>query len=145
MSAIKTIATILHNDIELVHKELLLHSNRNSKKKIFKSVLRTQCIQINDQMETNDDVTINDEEANFISKSFQLFSSLYCVNFVFRKPLIMEISKLLVRYKIPEAVAMSVYNKILKFLKCDSQSLMDTKSIVHWVSEWILDGNNYCL
>lgn len=130
MAAIKCISFILTSDIE---KDELIEA-RELKKRIFKGILDSHAITYTDDvMETEKD---SDDEFNKISSHVQLFSSIFCVNFIMRKPLIFEMSKLIFCHKIPDEVALKIFNKILKFLKCDAGSLFDTNSIAHLLLQW---------
>lgn len=91
-----------------------------------------------DQMET--DEQNDDENATIIASFFQLYSSLFCVSFLLRKPIILQMSKLVLQYKLSDETASSVFNKILSFLNCKADSLMDSNSIVDLSSKWIKLG-----
>lgn len=129
MAAIKCISSILASDIE---KDELKEA-RLLKKKIFGKIIKKYEIKY-DEMET--DIESDDEEFNQISSHIQLFTSIFCVNFILRKPIIYEMSKLVVRHKLPDETSLKIFQKFLKFLKCDAESLFDSNSIVHLLFQW---------
>lgn len=134
MEAIKTISFILQSDVDLNQFDQL-GAARQSKKKIFNKILAQQKIEYASQaeMEVDDD----DTRANEIAAYFQLFSSLFCSNFLFRKQIIFEMSKLVLRYQVPAEMASKIFAKILTFLKCNADSLMDTNSLVFLIMKWL--------
>lgn len=138
MAAIKAIAYILFNDIESHDDFSQLQSARRSKKKIFAAVFERHQIKITGGAMEVDDT--DDEEVNSIASSLQLFTSLFCVNFNLRKPLILEISKLVLRYNFSEDASLTIFEKILAFLKCDAQSLIDSNSVEYLLTQWIVYG-----
>lgn len=69
---------------------------------------------------------------------FQLYTSLFCANFHLRKPMIFEISKLFCRQKLTDPLALDCFGKILSFLKCNVNSLMDSNNMLHLISKWIV-------
>lgn len=77
-----------------------------------------------------------DQLESKISTYIQLFSSLFCASFVLRKSIIFETSKLVLRFKLSGVVASRIYQKIVNYLKCDANSLMDTNSLVHLIMQW---------
>lgn len=135
MEAIKTIGFILHSDIE---QETLM-SDRESQKKISEIIFRKHHIDYTtEEMETDDGN--DDEKANKIASHLQLYTSVFCVNFLFRKPIILEISKVVLHFKLSAEMALKLFGKILTFLNCAPDSLMDSNSIVHFSSQWIKLG-----
>lgn len=139
MAAIKCIGFILHSDIEKTHNQTL--ADRRSKQNIYELISRDQSVPYSeDAMDT--DVADCDKVANEISSYLQLFSSIFCVNFILRKPIILEMTKLVLRYNLSEAMAQKMFNKVLAFLKCDAMSLMDSNSIVDLLSQCITNGIN---
>lgn len=135
MAAIKTVSFILHSDIELD----TLMSDRESQKKISEIIFRKHHIDYtSEEMETDDGN--DDEKTNKIAGHLQLHISIFCVNFLFRKPIILEISKVILHFKLSEKTAQKLFNKLLKFLNCAPDSLMDSNSIVHFSSQWIRLG-----
>jgi hypothetical protein len=140
MATVKTLAFILYNDIESVDEFAHLRSARRSKRDIFKNLFKDHQIKISvDSMEVDD---TDDVEVNTIASSLQLFTSLFCVNFILRKPIILEISKLILRYNFSNEAALKIFEKILAFLKCDAQSLIDSNSIENLLTQWIIYGLN---
>ena len=139
MAAIKTIGYILHSNIEQDQEASSLKRARQSRSNILKNILNTQKIQYSGaDMET--DTENDDDEVNDIACHLQLFSTIFCVNFTMRKPMILEISKMVLRYNLSESTTMKIFNKILDFLKCDAKSLMDANSLIHLLSQWINIG-----
>lgn len=139
MAAINALSFILRSDIENVSDFDQTRSARNSRLDIFKEFFNNQSVTFSGtEMET--DWQSDDVETNEISSHVQLFSSLLCANFILRKPIIFELSKLVLRYKLPLDLATRIFEKILKQLKCDAKSLMDTNGIVHLVSQWLNNG-----
>lgn len=67
----------------------------------------------------------------------QLYSSLFCASFHLRKPMIFNISKLFCREKYSEDIRRKCFEKILKFLKCEVESLMDNYVLQYMMSNWI--------
>lgn len=131
MAAIKCISFILNSDIE---KDEILEA-RELKKRVLKKILDKYAIPYNENlMETK--IETDDDEFNKVSSLVQLFSSIFCVNFIMRKPIIFEMSKLPRRYRLTDEVVLNIYRKILKFLKCDAESLFDSNSIVHLLLQW---------
>lgn len=139
MEAIKTVSYILLSDIEQNSEFGEMRSPRSSKNDIFRSIFDAHRIVYNvNEMETN--AQKDDEETNRVASCIQLFTSLFCVNFCLRKPIIFEISKVFLRHQLPEELAANVFNKMLTYLKCDVGSLMDSNSVIHLISTWINDG-----
>lgn len=140
MAAIECLGNILHNDIE--HRadlQVALEVRRN-KKKIYKKIMNDHMIRYNDnQMEVTESP---DEETNKIAGYLQLFTTIFCHNFVFRKQLIFELSKLVMLFKLSEETAMKIFKKMLKFLNCNAQSLMDSNNLVHLLSQWFMHAYN---
>lgn len=131
MAAINCISFMLNSDIE---KSEVVQA-RELKKRIFGNIVRDHSVKYDgDEMEA--DVVNDDAEINDISSRLQLFTSIFCANFIMRKPIILEMSKLIFRYKLQNDVALKIFNKILTFLKCDANSLMDSNSIVNLLSQW---------
>lgn len=139
MAAIKTVGFILHSDIEQIQETSQLKLARKSRAEIFENIMSSQSVQYNGA-EIDIDVESDDTESNEIAGYLQLFSTVFCVNFILRKPIMLEMSKLMLRYKISETTAIMMFNKILTFLKCDAPSLMDTNSLIHLLSQWINIG-----
>lgn len=138
MEAIKTLSFILHSDIERRQEFDQTNAARKCKSDIFKKIFASQKVLLDgNEMETDN---VNDDAANYIATSLQLFSSLYCTNFMLRKPIIFEISKLVLGYKLTETLTKKCYDKINAFLKCDAESLMDSNNIVHLMSQWLNNG-----
>lgn len=139
MEAIKTVSFILHSDVELSQEFDQMGAARLSKKKIFKQILAQQKIEYDSEaagMEVDED----DTRANEIAQYSQLFSSLFCSSFILRKDTIFEMSKLIMRYQVPAEMASKIFAKILTFLKCDADSLMDTNSLVCLIMRWFNSG-----
>lgn len=136
MATIKTISYILYSDIE---QDNLL-SDRKSIKIIADKIFKKQCIVYNGPITMETDKYFDDEQNNQISCFLQLYTSVFCVNSMLRKPIILEISKLILKYNITEDVSLRMFNKMLNFLKCAATSLMDSNSIVDLSSHWIKNG-----
>lgn len=138
MEAIKTLSFILHSDIERRNEFDQTNAARKCKNEIFRKIFASQKITLDGNERETD--LMSDDTANCIASSLQLFSSLYCTSFMLRKPIIFEISKLVLGYKLTENTSKKCFNKINVFLKCDAESLMDSNSIVHLMSEWLNNG-----
>lgn len=138
MAAIKIICVILQNDIENCDSYESSTAGRNSKKEFFKNFFKYKKIQYTGtEMEVN---VSSDDAINKISSHLQLFTSLFCSNFVLRKEIILELSKLFLTNKLSDEMAQKVLQKILKFLNCDARSLMDQNSLIHLLSQWLING-----
>lgn len=135
MEAIKTISFILHSDIEKSQEFDHMQAARQSKKELFNNILTRQKIQYSEN-DVMDDVEGADQLERKISSYIQLFSSLFCASFVLRKTIIFEMSKLVLRYKLSGEIASRIFKKIVIYLKCDAESLMDTNSLVHLIMQW---------
>jgi hypothetical protein len=142
MATIKTISFILYSDIELVDDFMQMRSARKSKIEIFQVVFDDHRIQTegNEAIEAMEVDDQDDAVVNTIASSLQLFTSLFCVNFILRKPILMEISKLVLRYNFSSEMAMKIFEKILAFLKCNAESLMDTNSLENLLTQWIVNS-----
>jgi hypothetical protein len=139
MEAIKTLSFILHSNIERRNEFDQTNAARKFKNEIFRKIFASQKITLDGNERETD--LMSDDTANCIASSLQLFSLLYCTNFMLRKPIIFEISKLVLGYKLTENTSKKCFNKINVFLKCDAESLMDSKNIVHLMSEWLNNGD----
>lgn len=138
MAAVKTISFVLYSDIEMVDEFMQMKAAQNSKVEIFKSIFKDhQIVMRQDDMEVDEN---DDVETNAMASSLQLFTSLFCVNFILRKSIILEISKIVLRYNFKEETALKIFSKMLGFLKCDAQSLMDSNSIENLLTQWINRG-----
>ncbi|CRK98224.1 CLUMA_CG011587, isoform A [Clunio marinus] len=136
LEAIKTISCILYSDIENSNEFDQLRIARGSKQKIFKKVFDKQRIEYGrEPMEIAE--TFDDVQTNIVAGYVQLFTSIFCVNFNIRKPIILELSRLFLRYEVPDEVSLNIFKKILSYLKCDVGSLMDTNSIENLISDWV--------
>ena len=138
IATIKTLAFILCNDIESTEDHEQLQATRRSKREIFKALFKDHQVKIT--VEAIEVDGYDDVEVNTIASSLQLFTSIFCVNFILRKPLILEISKLILRYKLSQETALKIFIKVLAFLKCDATSLMDSNSIESLLTQWIING-----
>lgn len=138
MAAIKTIAHILHVNIEKTE----LREARAMRKKIFKNLVENYSIRLEQtDMEIDAEREANDDaEVKKISSNLQLFSSILCANYVARNQMLWELTKVCIRHQIPADAAKQMFTKFLKFLKCDHRSLMDSNGILHIVTK-MLEGN----
>lgn len=135
MTAVKTISFILSNDVEHQKELTKARADRVSQKKLFKEIFHDKSVQYNNnEMETQaEDV---DDYINEIAEFVQLYSSLFCANFVLRKALVFELSKIVLHFKLPSETAEKIFKKILTFLKCDAGSLMDHNNLDDLLSRW---------
>ena len=134
MAAIKCLSFVLNSDIEKNEYFENISWARRTKLEIFKKIqLRKIVCSVNDVEVSIDD----DRQLNTVSVYLQFFSASLSVNFVLRKPMMLELSKLFLRYYLKEELAKKTFQKILSFLKCDVQSLMDTNNILWLVSQWL--------
>lgn len=134
MAAIKCLSFVLNSDFEKNEDFENISWARRTKIEIFKKIqLRKIVCSVNDvEVPIDDDVQINT-----ISVYLQFFSASLSVNFVLRKPMMLELSKLFLRYSLKEELAKKTFQKILTFLKCDVESLMDSNNILWLVSQWL--------
>ncbi|CAO1305967.1 unnamed protein product [Diamesa serratosioi] len=134
MAAVKCLSFVLKSEIEKNEDFENVSWARRTKIEIFKKIkLRKIECSVNDlQVPIDDDVQINT-----ISVYLQFLSATLSVNFVLRKPMMLELSKLFLRYSLKEELAQKTFQKIVKFLKCDVESLMDSNNILWLVSQWL--------
>lgn len=145
MAAIKTIGYILHVNIEKTE----LREARAMRKKIFKNLVENYSIRLDQtDMETDAEKEANDDaEVKKISSNLQLFSSILCANYVSRNQMLWELTKVCIRWhhRIPADDAKQMFAKFLKFLKCDTRSLMDSNGILHIVTKLLNENLNFML
>lgn len=134
LAAIEGIGFILSSDIE---KDELIQA-RDLKNRLFKQILANHTVKFtSDAMETENAADDDDDKLNRISSYVQLFTSIFCTNFIMRKSIIFEMSKLSWRYQLPDETSLKLFHGMLKFLKCDAESLFDSNSIVNFLLEWL--------
>lgn len=135
MEAIKTIAFVLSSDIEQQEDLRKARAARSSQDIIFNDLFEEKKVaNIGYEMETQNENI--DEHINEIADFVQLYSSLFCANFVLRKPIIFEFSKVVLHFQLSEEIATNIFAKVLKFLECDAGSLMDHSNIDDLLSRW---------
>jgi hypothetical protein len=139
MEAIKTVAFILRCDIETrmeLRAEQILSDQQG---KFFSDLMETHSIKPGREANTSD-VGIDDDVINEIAGYSQLFSALFCANFLFRKPIILELAKLVMLFRLDEKVPQRIFRKILKTLNSDAASIMDLNSMESFLSEWFYNS-----
>lgn len=139
MAAIKCLGFILNSNIEETYEQTV--RSRKNQLNIINVVFQNQAINY-EETAMDSELEDMDRTENNISSYFQLFSSLFCVNFILRKPIMLEMTKLVLRYKLSETMAQKMFEKVVTFLKCDAMSLMDSNSIVDLISQCINIGIN---
>lgn len=133
LAAIELLSIILKSDIE-DRDELQIF--RSSRRENFKKLLKT-CktdVTIDEEAENNLDLDLTTIET---STFIQLFSLLFYSSFLLRKPVLIELSKVIMKFKLSDQISLKIFNKILTNLKCGSKELMDSNSLSHLLSHWM--------
>lgn len=135
LSCVKVVANILSSDIEQRDE---LSRYRTTRKENFENIMRKHAI--SDPMVRVDENADLDQTAIDSSTSIQLFTTLFVSSYLFRNPVIIELSKTLMKFKQPEEVSFRIFDRIIKFLKCDPNLLIDDGSLRHLLICWILNA-----
>lgn len=137
MAALKTIAFVLSNDVEHQADLSKARADRSSQKALINEIFEMKTIEYdNSAMETQTENV--DEYINEVADYVQLFSALFCANFVLRKSIIFELSKTVLQFKLSEETSVDIFQKILNFLRCDAGSLMDHNNLDDLLSRWFV-------
>lgn len=80
----------------------------------------------------------NDQDANDLSIYVQLYTSLFCANYNFRRLNFFELAKIFLAFNLNEEEGKRIFQKISTHLKCSvPQSVINSNDIVDLLSKWI--------
>lgn len=133
LSSIELLSSILSSDIEQRNE---LTRYRTTRRQNFKTMLELHEIKLN-KIPTVDNSSNLDVTAIDCATSIQLFSTIFSTSFLFRKPLLIELSKTIIKYKLPHEITFRTFNKIIKYLKCGADQLIDSNSLCHLLTHWM--------
>lgn len=140
MTAISTLSNMLcpirDGDMTIEDQKLINQSRKN----LYKDFITSYQYVVPENFDM-----FNDEDVNSLSTHVQLFVSLFCVNFNFRKNNLFEMAKIFIRFNLSEREGMNIFEKIMKRLKhVYAQSIVNINDIVDLLSKWIEMSMEMC-
>lgn len=123
LAAIKCLSFILKTEMG---NDFSSFECRNSSKTIKLALYDS--INLNDLDDPDEEL---DGKTNTICASMQLFSSAFSVNYNLRKKILIDMTKFCINKGIEAADARQVFEKVMIFLKSDSDNFMDSRNVLN--------------